>query len=75
MPSTDAKRAKAVADRLRHLISEQTFTYQETNVQITISIGVAVFDDQKDTLDDLINRADSALYMSKRMGKNRLEIA
>ena len=75
LPNTEAMRAKAVADRLRNLVSERTFTYKETNIQITISVGLTVFDPQKDTLDDLISHADSALYMAKKLGKNRLEAA
>ena len=75
LPNTNATRAQAVADRLRSLISKRTVIYKETTVQITISVGLAVFNPQKDTLDDLISRADSALYVAKRMGKNRLEVS
>lgn len=74
LPDTDEERAKGVADRLRHLISEQAVTFNEMDVQITISIGIAVFDPKRDTLDDVINRADNALYLAKRLGKNRLEV-
>lgn len=74
LPDTDEERAKAMADRLRNLISEQVVTFKEMDVQITISIGIAIFNPRKDSLDDVINRADNALYQAKRMGKNRLAI-
>ena len=39
---------------------------------MTISIGLATFRTQ-DTLEDLIRRADKALYRSKENGRNRVE--
>lgn len=75
LPDTDEERAKAMAERLRYLISEREVIYNEMDIHITISVGIAIFDPRKDTLDDVINRADSALYQAKKMGKNRLELA
>lgn len=75
LPDTDETRAGAFADRLRQLIAEKNVPFNSINVQITVSIGVAVFDSKLDTLDDLISRADNALYIAKRLGKNRLEVA
>jgi len=75
LPDTDTARAKAVADRLRLLVSEHVVSIDENSVRITISVGIAVFDPKKDTLDDVISRADNALYRAKKMGKNRLEVA
>lgn len=74
LPDTDEQHAKAVAERLRNLISRRVVSYNEIDVQITISVGIAIFDPQKDTLDDVISRADSALYLAKQLGKNRLEV-
>lgn len=75
LPDADKARAKVVADRLRQVIAEHTITHNNTIVRITVSVGIAVFDPKRDTLDDLIRRADSALYRAKRLGKNRLEVA
>ena len=75
LPDTDENRATAVAERLRQVIAGQIITFDTVNVQMTISVGIAIFDPRRDTLDDVISRADSALYMAKRLGKNRLEVA
>jgi len=75
LPDADRARAKAVADRLRQVIAERVIVHNNTTVRITVSVGMAVFDPKRDTLDDLIRRADSALYRAKRLGKNRLEVA
>jgi two-component system cell cycle response regulator len=44
-------------------------------MQITISVGIAVLNPRGDTLEELIRRADSALYRAKDFGKNRLVIS
>jgi len=75
LPDTDDTRAVAVADRLRQVIAERVVFFDTGNVQMTISIGIAIFNPKKDTLDDVISRADSALYIAKKLGKNRLEVA
>jgi diguanylate cyclase (GGDEF)-like protein len=75
LPDTDESRARAFAERLRQLIARQVVvTYNESRMQITISVGVAVFNSKMDTVDDLISRADRALYKAKGFGKNRLEV-
>ena len=75
LPDTDELRAKAFAERLRQLVAEHVVSFNGTNVQMTISIGTATYNSTEDTLDDLISRADSALYKAKEMGKDRLEVA
>ena len=75
LPDTDEPRAIVVADRLRQVIAERVVFFDTGNVQMTISIGIAIFNPKKDTLDDIISRADSALYQAKELGKNRIEVA
>jgi diguanylate cyclase (GGDEF)-like protein len=75
LPDTDEARARAFAERLRQLIAGQVVAYNEINMQITISVGIAVLNPRGDTLEELIRRADSALYRAKDFGKNRLVIS
>jgi diguanylate cyclase (GGDEF)-like protein len=56
------------------LIAEQVFSFNGTFLQRTISAGIAVFKSNEDTLDDLVSRADSALYHAKELGKNRVAV-
>jgi len=74
LPETDESSARQVADRLCQLIANHVIDYKDAQIQITISAGVTTCDLNVDTLDDLLNRADRALYQAKRLGKNRLEI-
>ena len=75
LPETDETSAQQVASRLRQLVAEHVIEYNDVQIQVTISIGITTCDSTMDTLDDLLNRADQALYRAKRMGKNRLEVA
>lgn len=75
LPNTDEARAMAFAERLRDVIASQVVLFDQDSMQITISIGVSVFNPVMDTLDDLISRADKALYKAKDFGKNRLAIS
>jgi two-component system cell cycle response regulator len=41
-------------------------------LSVTVSIGVAEFEDSNDTLANMLQRADEALYRAKREGRNRV---
>jgi len=74
LPQTDAPGALAKAERLREQVAKQVFTidYGRT-IRLTISIGVAVFPDERiQNIDHLVKLADDALYQSKKDGRNRV---
>ncbi len=68
--------AEALAERLRTLVAEAPFTIDEETgpAHITVSIGIASYPDMAGNMDDLVARADAALYAAKRAGKNRAEV-
>lgn len=68
-PHLRASSAMLYADRLCQLIAENTF--QEVG-EITTSIGVVELTGS-DTLDSMIKKVDSALYLAKKNGRNRVE--
>ncbi|SIS90742.1 GGDEF domain-containing protein [Neptunomonas antarctica] len=73
LEETDATQATLIAERLRNIVSEITLPQIES--RITISIGVSVFDAGIESLDALITRADSAMYIAKNNGRNNCHIA
>lgn len=74
MPDTDLTYAKMVAERLRTRIGETPFKIDEgQDLNVTVSIGIAVVEGSGDTAEKLIERADAALYRAKREGRNRVE--
>ena len=73
LPHTDLVGAFDVADRIRQAVAGRDFKIAEgKSLQVTVSIGVAILDDDIDTIDILLKRADEALYRSKSEGRNRV---
>jgi diguanylate cyclase len=75
LPSTTLQGALVVAENLRHSIASRELTHKDTKENygmITISIGAAQFHSAQDTSITLVNRADEALYRSKKGGRNRV---
>ena len=68
---SDLPEALATARRLVEAVAGCDFG-DLTDHQVTTSIGVAAWD-RKETLSGFIHRADEALYLAKRHGKNRVE--
>ena len=74
LPSADVATCAAVAERIRHAIAECSITRRSTDEvlpQMTISIGVAQFQ-PGESMGELIERCDRALYLAKKTGRNRV---
>lgn len=69
-PRSDATAAQRFAEQLRTGIANTAFG-SEGDVQITVSIGIAIVE-PGDTSDTLLQRADKALYRAKHAGRNRI---
>ena len=77
LPDTEPQIALAIAERLR-LKMEQTpvaVAGGTKTLNITISMGVAHVHGDNDSAEDMIRRADRALYEAKRQGRNRVMMA
>lgn len=70
--NTDAKSAVLFAERLRQHIHSQQITVENFNIQISVSIGVALKEPGMQSEDHLVNAADKALYAAKNAGRNRV---
>ena len=72
LPHTDRNGAIVVAERLLARVRELTVpTDEESAIQCSVSIGVAEYDREDASANELVRRADERLYQSKRQGKNR----
>lgn len=70
---TDAEGAKIIAERIRLQIAETFVSYNGKTIGTTVSIGIATrHNNEKENIDDLFNRADKALYIAKKSGRNRV---
>jgi diguanylate cyclase (GGDEF)-like protein len=74
LPDTNLDGAVKVADRVRLGIEELHLPTHRGMLRITISVGVA-YRQQDETYSELFDRADAALYASKRSGRNRVSLA
>jgi two-component system cell cycle response regulator len=74
MPDTDIAYAYAVAERLRKSIETTPIEISRApgKLGITISIGIAAAESESDSAEDLLHRADQALYRAKKTGRNRV---
>ena len=72
MPHTSVENMRKTGERLRTEIEEMEIS----GIRITISVGIGHFDGKEMDFNhrDLINRADRALYLSKKRGRNRVEM-
>ena len=70
---TGIEQAMSIAERLKQLVGVHPIRAYDEVLMQTISIGVAEFPSQAQTLETLIERADQALYAAKRAGRNRVE--
>lgn len=73
LPETRLLGANSVASRIRKQVEAYQFSGQKNPLHVTLSLGVAEYDKTRDRCaDDLIKRADTALYKAKKSGRNRV---
>ena len=68
MPETSYSTAIKVAEKLRKIIDSCHWDIGEKRISVTVSIGIASIDSEDSN--ELISRADKALYMAKEKGRN-----
>lgn len=73
MPGTETEGARYLAERIRGR-TMQPHHCGGHELHVTVSIGIAE-QIEDDTPQDLLNRADQALYTAKKQGRNRIHIA
>ena len=75
LPGSTAQQAAVVAERIRESIAADGIETRTARVVATISIGLADALPDRDTLEELIRRADRALYDAKAKGRNCTVVA
>jgi diguanylate cyclase (GGDEF)-like protein/PAS domain S-box-containing protein len=73
IPETDEKQVIKLADRLNKALIEP-YKIKGHSFSISGSIGIALSDSNKTTAEELLRRADTAMYHAKRLGKNTYKI-
>lgn len=73
LPETNVDAAKRAMEKVRMRIEESPFHFRGERVQVTISIGISEFA-TGDTLEQVFERADQAMYEAKHQGRNCVQI-
>ncbi|WP_170107649.1 GGDEF domain-containing protein [Photobacterium lipolyticum] len=74
LPNTDKDSAVEVADRVRQSIENNIFESYKQILSITISAGVSVLISSETSIEQIIKRADDALYSAKLNGRNQVMV-
>jgi diguanylate cyclase len=74
LPDTTQQRAVGMLDRLRAIIAELEWSAFSPGMSVTMSAGVTVLHANENS-DNVLARADSALYAAKAQGRNRINTA
>jgi diguanylate cyclase (GGDEF)-like protein len=73
LPNTEDRGALHVANEIRNRVEDTVFrSDDQRQLQVTLSIGVAVFPRDAGDFASLKKQADRAAYLAKRLGKNRV---
>jgi diguanylate cyclase (GGDEF)-like protein len=73
LPETIGKEALKVGERIREAIERERFIENSEIVTITISVGVTEYSYNENPA-TFVKRADQAMYLSKRKGRNQVSL-
>ncbi|ACB53926.1 two-component response regulator [Crocosphaera subtropica ATCC 51142] len=74
LPHTNLKGAYKAAQRVCEAMTKETLQVEDKTVSITVSIGIATYDSKDQKMEDILKRADLALFAAKENGRNRVAI-
>ena len=74
LSGTDLATARRVAERARHIVASGPTRWQDQDLHVTVSAGVACQEPGEDR-ESLVRRADQALYRAKEAGRDQVEVA
>jgi diguanylate cyclase (GGDEF)-like protein len=75
LPGCDRSGAHEVAQRMLEVVRSLQHAEIDGAMRVTVSIGIAVYDDASETLAMLQRRLDKALYLAKASGRDQIQLA
>ena len=69
---TDEATAQIVAERIRRSIESREYKAYGEDLKVTVSIGYATSSPVLNSVNQVVEAADTALYQAKRLGRNRV---
>ena len=74
LPLCNIDKAREIANNLRKTIKDFQFVWDKKAFDVGVSIGLVEINENMRTLNDILKAADSACYVAKDLGKNRIHI-
>lgn len=74
LPETDRDAALEAGERIRKAVENTAFNMDGNQIKTTVSVGIASYPAHAVNLDELMNKADRALYQSKEAGRNNVSM-
>jgi diguanylate cyclase (GGDEF)-like protein len=76
LPETNSTKAELMFERIRTAIAAMSIELDRGSTSVTISAGIAQVDsgEKSVTLEQLLDRADQALYVAKNSGRNQTQV-
>ena len=74
LKNISSRQAMKAAELYRKQLTSYIFKYGGKEIDIGCSIGIALFDDDIDSKEDILARADIACHLAKNAGKNRVHV-
>ena len=71
-PETNAASLERLANRLCASVAGLEIPFRDASLSMTVSIGIAELSQSDVTLEEVMSRADDALYQAKSQGRNRV---
>ena len=72
LPEIDAYNSIQFAEKIRRLIEKAVFKFEDTEIPVTVSVGVSVLVPEVNDPTEFIKQADDNLYAAKTAGRNRV---
>jgi diguanylate cyclase (GGDEF)-like protein len=72
LPETNLEQARVVAERVQQAWAQSPCSIDGRLIYSTVSIGVAEANDQDNSFEDILRRADRMMYRAKEAGRNRI---
>ena len=72
LPETEISSAMIIGERLRKRVEALDIPHKSHSIKISISIGASPCSTDDMSIDDVLQRSDSALYRAKENGRNRI---
>ncbi len=70
LPNLKDSQAEVLAERVVRAVAQIPFRFEGHNLRVTASLGIAVYPDQATDAEEVVARADIAMYQAKQAGKN-----